>query len=179
MAILRMTSSSGRVSKGRVSKGVCIFLFLLWYAGEDNCNNILCTIASEEDCDMGTWLWRKAAKTPRRNRARYPKRENGSCERRTICFWCDQCFSTWSIFTGQPVNNYNHPVCIYVTGSGKTDQLAQAIIYIPDDRANNCLRIDMLCLVCTYLVPCLSYDSKLCPLKDNAHSKIAKLGKVR
>ena len=36
-----------------------------------------------------------------------------------------------------------------MTGSGKTDQLAQAIIfaiYIPDDRAKNCLRIDVLSL---------------------------------
>ncbi len=45
---------------------------------------------------------------------------------------------------------------------GKTDQLAQAIIfatYIPDDRAKNYLYalINQICLVCTYLILCLSY----------------------
>ena len=81
---------------------------------------------------------------------------------------------------------YDHNVLVYVTGSGKTDQLlAQAIIfaiYIPDDRAKNCLRIDMLSLH----IPCSMPE--LCVLETqscktavlrNAHSKIAKLGKVR
>ncbi len=51
--------------------------------------------------------------------------------------------------------------------SGKTDQLAQAIIfaiYIPDDRAKKCLRS-------TYLVPCRALETRSCsiekrPLKD-------------
>ena len=74
---------------------------------------------------------------------------------------------------------------IYVTGSGKTDQLAQAIIfaiYIPDDRAKNCLRIDVLSLHISRSMPELcALETRSCKtaVLRNAHSKIAKLGKVR
>ena len=72
-----------------------------------------------------------------------------------------------------------------MTGSGKTDQLAQAIIfaiYIPDDRAKNCLRIDMLSLHTPLSIPELcALETRSCKsaVLRNAHSKIAKLGKVR
>ncbi len=74
---------------------------------------------------------------------------------------------------------------IFVTGSGKTDQLAQAIIfaiYIPDDRAKNCLCIDVLSLHISRSMPELcALETRSCKtaVLRNAHSKIAKLGKVR
>ena len=67
----------------------------------------------------------------------------------------------------------------------KTDQLAQAIIfaiYIQDDRAKNCLRIDMLSLHIACSMPELcALETRSCKtaVLKNAHSKIAKLGKVR
>ena len=72
-----------------------------------------------------------------------------------------------------------------MTGSGKTDQLAQAIkfvIYIPDDRAKNCLRIDMLSVQISRSMPELCVlETRSCKsaVLRNAHPKIAKLGKVR
>ena len=67
----------------------------------------------------------------------------------------------------------------------KTDQLAQAIIcaiYIPDDRAKNCLRIDVLSLHIPCSMPELcALETRSCKtaVLRNAHLKIAKLGKVR
>ncbi len=67
----------------------------------------------------------------------------------------------------------------------KTDQLAQAIIcaiYIPDDRAKNCLRIDVLSVHIPRSMPELcTLETRGCKtaVLRNAHLKIAKLGKVR
>ncbi len=80
------------------------------------------------------------------------------------------------------LHNYN-----YVTGSGKRDILAQAMIfaiYIPDDRAKNCLRIDTLSVHIPRFMPELwALETRSCEIHvavmRKRPLKIAKLGKVR
>ncbi len=99
--------------------------------------------------------------------------------------WSSSCFSlVWLV--DDPSASANSPYCAtIVTGSGKTDQLAQAIIfaiYIADDRAKNCLRLDMLSVHIPCSMPELcALETRSCKtaVMRNAHSKIAKLGKVR
>ena len=76
-------------------------------------------------------------------------------------------------------------IILSVTGSGKRAKVAQAIIfaiYIPDDRAKNCLRIDIVSVHIPRSIPELcALETRSCKtaVLRNAHSKIAKLGKVR
>ncbi len=70
----------------------------------------------------------------------------------------------------------------YVTGSGKTDQLAQAIIfaiYIPDDRAKNCLRIDMLSVHIPHSMPELcALETRSCKTAVYLKHPVKDCGKV-